>query len=94
MLLIRRHNLLQNLLLSAPVQNNFQDIGYCFNRNNVYFFHLVPVDYYVFQPTGKTAPLTDSEPVIAKSCLTGTSLNAEMIDVATAMLAESPSTPS
>ena len=48
----------------------------------------------VTPPIGSTSPLTDNEPVIAKSCLTGTFLNAEITDVATAMLAESPSTPS
>jgi len=45
-------------------------------------------------PTGRTSPLTDKLPVIAVSCLTGTSFSALMIAIATAMLALSPSTPS
>ena len=45
-------------------------------------------------PTGKTSPLTESEPVMAISCLIGTFFNALIIAVATAMLALSPSTPS
>ena len=48
----------------------------------------------VTPPTGSTSPLTDREPVIAVSCLTGIFLNADMTDVATAIDAESPSTPS
>ena len=45
-------------------------------------------------PTGRTSPLTDRLPVIAVSCLTGTSFNALIMEIATAMLALSPSTPS
>ena len=45
-------------------------------------------------PIGNTSPLTDKEPVIAVSCLIGIFLKADIIEVATAMEAESPSTPS
>ena len=45
-------------------------------------------------PIGKTSPLTLRLPVMAVSCFTGTSSNALIIAVATAMLALSPSTPS
>ena len=45
-------------------------------------------------PIGSTSPLTDNEPVMAYSCLIGTFFKAEIIAVATAIEAESPSTPS
>ena len=47
----------------------------------------------VIPPTARTFPLTDKEPVNAISCLTGIDLKAEIIAVATAIDAESPSTP-
>ena len=45
-------------------------------------------------PIGNTSPLTESDPVKAYSCFIGSFFNAEMIEVATAIEAESPSTPS
>ena len=45
-------------------------------------------------PIGRTSPRTDNEPVIATSCLIGTFFKAEIMAVATAIEAESPSTPS
>jgi hypothetical protein len=48
----------------------------------------------VTPPIGRTSPLTDREPVIEVFCFMGMSLKAEITDVATAIDAESPSTPS
>ena len=47
----------------------------------------------VMPPTARTSPLTDNEPVNAVSCLIGICFRAEIIEVATAIDAESPSTP-
>ena len=47
----------------------------------------------VTPPIGKTSPLTDKEPVIARSCLIGISSNADITAVAMVIDAESPSTP-
>ena len=60
----------------------------CFNPASIAasIFDVIP-------PIAKTFPLTDRDPVIAVSCLIGTFVKAEMIAVATAIEAESPSTP-
>src|SRR4030042_5068415 len=47
----------------------------------------------VTPPTGRTSPRTESDPVIATSCLTGIPSMALMTAVATLIDAESPSTP-
>jgi len=47
----------------------------------------------VTPPTAKTSPRTDKEPVNAIFCFTGSDFKAEITEVATAMDAESPSTP-
>ena len=47
----------------------------------------------VTPPIGSTSPLTDNEPVIAKSCRIGISSKAEITAVAMVIDAESPSTP-
>ncbi len=47
----------------------------------------------VTPPTGSTSPRTDSQPVMARFCLIGTSSIAEITAVATVIEAESPSTP-
>ena len=47
----------------------------------------------VTPPTARTSPRTDNDPVIATLCLIGTFFRADIIAVATAIDAESPSTP-
>ena len=47
----------------------------------------------VTPPIGNTSPLTDKDPVMAKSCLIGISSRAEITAVAMVIDAESPSTP-